>query len=133
MVDGFCRCMCAQWLLPNPNPLHLWLIHIYVTRIVYVAVLFILLDIEFPPAASIIAQELLLVEPVLQFFSSSRTHKKPPATLPTRARARALHFSDAVTAFIASTAPAASSELADTTAGIFMRDGKFLYTTRCML
>ena len=85
--------MCAQWLLPNPNPLHLWLIHIYVTRIVYVAVLFILLDIEFPPAASIIAQELLLVEPVLQFFSSSRTHKSqeaPGYSTYARSRSRSL-------------------------------------------
>ena len=76
LFDGFCRCMCAQWLLPNPNPLHLWLIHIYVTRIVYVAVLFILLDIEFPPAASIIAQELLLVagagSSILLFLKNSQ-------------------------------------------------------------
>ena len=42
-------------------------------------------------------------------------------------------FSDAATAFMAITAPEASSELADTTAGIFMSDGNFLYTARCRL
>ena len=44
-----------------------------------------------------------------------------------------VHFSDAATAFMAITAPAPSSEFTDTTAGIFMSDGKVLYTARCRL